>query len=293
MTNVARPDENVFGHRKKLDLIVDALAQQRRRLGRGLRVLDVGCGNGRAVTRFLATPGDHVTGLDLHEPSIAYAREQFGSAALEFRVGTLEDLAADSVRYDVVVMSDVLEHVPDPRALLAAAAALLADDGRVLLSVPNGHGPFEIESAVARAPLIGRSLLWVMDRFVAVLNKTVLRGVWSRWAQSEPAVPYNIECGHVQFFSRPALRALFSEQQLRVLAFHRLSFLSGPFTNYLLAPSRTFCRLNTRVADHLPAALVSAWWFELERRPDEARMSRATVYSCRRWKGRVHEGRHT
>jgi SAM-dependent methyltransferase len=228
-------------------------------------VLDLGRRNGRAVTRLLAAPGDRVPRLDLHEPSIAYARQQFGSDSLDFRVGTLEDLAGDGVRYDVVVMSDVLEHVADPRALLRAAATLLADDARLLVSVPNGRGPFEIESALARAPLIGRSLLWVTDRFVAVLNKTVLRGVWTRWAQAEPAAPYNIECGHVQFFSRSALRRLFSEQQLRVLDFRRLSFLSGPFTNYLLAPSRGFCRLNTRVADHLPAALVSAWWFELGR----------------------------
>ena len=32
-----------------------------------------------------------------------------------------------------------------------------------------------------------------------------------------------------------------------------------------MADARAFCRLNTRIADFLPPALVSAWWFELER----------------------------
>jgi SAM-dependent methyltransferase len=168
--------------------------------------------------------------------------------------------------FDVVVMADVLEHLDDPASVLKIAVELLAPDGKLLVTVPNGKGPFEIESAFSKLPLMGSGFLKLLDLFVAVLNKTVMKGVWSRISELTPKdLPYNIDSGHVQFFLKDDLLKLFHRVGLRVTNLANGSFFSGPFTNYLFAPSQRFCNWNARFADHLPSSIVSSWFFECRR----------------------------
>ncbi len=135
------PPENVFAHTYKLEFFLDWL--QRLQASKGdLSVVDVGCGNGRQVTRFLEPFAAKVVGLDLHPGCIEYAQRRFGSERTQFKVSLIEDL---DETFDVAVMSDVLEHVDDPSGLLAHVADRVTDGGHLLISVPNGRGPFEIE----------------------------------------------------------------------------------------------------------------------------------------------------
>lgn len=214
-----------------------------------------------ALTRFLAHPGDTVVGVDTHQPSIAYARSRFGAPGLEFHASNVECLLAEARRFDAVVFADVLEHVSDPELLLASGVHLLREGGRVLVTVPNGYGPFEIESWLGRLPVFGPASLWTVDHFVAVLNRFVFRGAWTS-VVSASDVPYNAECGHVQFFTPGGLRRMAARAGIRSDKPTGLSWLSGPYTNYLFAPSRPFCAFNTWIADWLPLWLVSGWFFE-------------------------------
>jgi len=263
------PRENVFGHTKKALLVLSALARLRGERQRGIQVLDVGCGNGTALTRFLTYPGDTVIGIDTHEPSIAYARSHFGAPGMEFHAASIESLAADGRRFDVVVFADVLEHVPEPEFLLSSGVQLLRERGRALITVPNGFGPFEIESWLSRLPAFGPASLWAVDRLVAVLNRFAFKGAWNEVVVPVD-VPYNAECGHVRFFTQGALLRTASGAGLTLVRRVGLSWLSGPYTNYFLAPSRWFCAMNTRVADRLPFCMLSGWFFELARLREEA-----------------------
>jgi SAM-dependent methyltransferase len=260
------PRENVFGHTKKARLVLAALARLRHQRQRGLDVLDIGCGNGTALTRFLACPGDTVVGIDRHEPSIAYARSHFGAPGMEFHASNLEWLVAEGRRFDAVVLADVLEHVPDPQHLLTSAVQLVREGGRVLVTVPNGFGPFEIESWLSRLPVFGPASLWAVDHFVAVLNRFVFKDAWTA-VVSPSDVPYNAECGHVQFFTPGALLRMAAGAGIRSGKPTGLSWLSGPYTNFLFAPSRPFCAFNTWIAERLPLWLVSGWFFEFFRDP--------------------------
>ena len=82
---VELPRENVYGHSRKARLVLDALARLRADRAHGLDVLDVGCGNGSALTRFLGSRADRVLGIDTHAPSIEYAQREFGAEGLAFR----------------------------------------------------------------------------------------------------------------------------------------------------------------------------------------------------------------
>jgi SAM-dependent methyltransferase len=259
---VQLPRENVFGHTKKARLMREALGRMRGQRQQDLEVLDVGCGNGAALTRFLAVGGNRVLGIDTHEPSIECAKRYVNVPGVEFRLATIESLLKEDRRFDAVVFADVLEHVHEPERMLAAGVQLLRPGGRVLVTVPNGFGPFELESSLSRLPALGPASIWTIDRFVAVLNRFVFKGAWTEVVQ--PAdLPYNLECGHVRFFNQQGILAVASQAGLTPVRKTGVSWLSGPYTNYLFAPSRSFCAINTRLADILPFRMLSAWFFEL------------------------------
>lgn len=104
----------------------------------GLSVLDVGCGGG-LVAEPLSRLGADVVGLDPAEESIAVARAhaEATGARLAYRSGTVEDLVAESARFDVVTAMEVVEHVADMPAFVASAAALVAPGGLFLASTIN------------------------------------------------------------------------------------------------------------------------------------------------------------
>jgi 2-polyprenyl-3-methyl-5-hydroxy-6-metoxy-1,4-benzoquinol methylase len=256
--------ENVFGHVKKVMLIQAAL-ERLRESRPSLSVLDVGCGNGSAVTHHIVTQSDIGLGIDLHEDSIQYAQANFGRAGLRFSNIPIERVT-DS--YDAIVFADVLEHVSSPEALLTTARRLLRPNGRVLVTVPNGYGPFEWESALSRLPWVGRVSIRLTDTIVAVLNRFIVKGAWSR-VVPDRSVPYNDDSGHIQFFARTRFLDLVKASGFTVVSARNLSLLSGPYTNYFMAPSEQFCRFNNWLADRLPARVASAWFFELKPTTEE------------------------
>jgi 2-polyprenyl-3-methyl-5-hydroxy-6-metoxy-1,4-benzoquinol methylase len=63
--------ENVYGHTKKVRLFREAIEHFRAVSNKNsLRILDIGCGSGYAVTRFLGKAGDYVMGIDMYLPNI-------------------------------------------------------------------------------------------------------------------------------------------------------------------------------------------------------------------------------
>jgi 2-polyprenyl-3-methyl-5-hydroxy-6-metoxy-1,4-benzoquinol methylase len=113
-----------------------------RGLPSGAKVLDVGAGNGLFVAEACAW-GLRASGIDLDEEGVAAGRR----AGLDLRVETAADRAArEPGAYDGVTLSHVIEHVPDPVALLRDCVALLRPGGTVWIATPNlaaaGHRRF-------------------------------------------------------------------------------------------------------------------------------------------------------
>jgi 2-polyprenyl-6-hydroxyphenyl methylase / 3-demethylubiquinone-9 3-methyltransferase len=128
----------------RLDYIVDQVAAE---FGRdpkadrpfaGLRLLDIGCGGG-LLAEPMARLGAEVVGVDAAARNIPVARlhaEQSG-LGIDYRVGTAEALAASGERFDVVLNMEVVEHVADPAAYLAACRELLRPGGLMICSTIN------------------------------------------------------------------------------------------------------------------------------------------------------------
>jgi 2-polyprenyl-6-hydroxyphenyl methylase/3-demethylubiquinone-9 3-methyltransferase len=103
----------------------------------GLSALDIGCGAG-LVTEPLARMGFTVTGIDPATENISVAREHAEQSGLtiDYRASTIESLP-EQEQFDLITLLEVVEHVPDIPALLAAAARHLKPGGMLIGSTLN------------------------------------------------------------------------------------------------------------------------------------------------------------
>jgi 2-polyprenyl-6-hydroxyphenyl methylase/3-demethylubiquinone-9 3-methyltransferase len=107
---------------------------------KGQRVLDVGCGGG-ILAEAMARKGAEVLGIDLADKSLKVAQLhalEAEVAGLSYRQVAAEALAAEMPgEFDAVTCMEMLEHVPDPAAIVQACAALVRPGGWVFLSTIN------------------------------------------------------------------------------------------------------------------------------------------------------------
>ncbi|MBE2893766.1 bifunctional 2-polyprenyl-6-hydroxyphenol methylase/3-demethylubiquinol 3-O-methyltransferase UbiG [Spirabiliibacterium falconis] len=105
----------------------------------GKRVLDVGCGGG-ILSESMARLGAQVVGIDMSPQPLAIAREHASMQGLkiDYRQQTIESLVAEQgEKFDVITCMEMLEHVPDPSAVVRACQQLLKPNGVLFFSTIN------------------------------------------------------------------------------------------------------------------------------------------------------------
>lgn len=247
------PRENIYGHTKKLRFINNQVNQYinthkvNTHKDSSINILDFGCGNGQAVSQFLMGDKIYYYGVDIHEPSLEYAKKNFSIKNTFF----LKEIP-DQTLFDIIVYADILEHLDNPGYFLQQHYKLLKPDGIIIGAVPNGFGPFEIEKRIIKWLGLSRIIQFYSELKSRVFIKYVLN--------HNVPIPYNKESGHVQFFTKKSLLELLKENQFKVEKFKHGAFIGATISEKIFR-SENIVKLNASIADHLPYFAVSTWYF--------------------------------
>jgi 2-polyprenyl-6-hydroxyphenyl methylase / 3-demethylubiquinone-9 3-methyltransferase len=133
---------------------IDALAGLQ-----GKKVVDVGCGGG-ILAESMAKLGANVKGIDLAEKPLKVAQLHGleSGVAVDYEAISAEDLATrEAGQYDVVTCMEMLEHVPDPAATIAACSQMAKPGGWVFFSTIN-RNPKSFLFAIVGAEYVLRLL---------------------------------------------------------------------------------------------------------------------------------------
>ena len=126
-------------HRVRVAHILEQVAAAKRTVGRPLRILDVGCGDGVITKRLReAFPDETIEGVDAD--SVRLERARAACPGVSFRLEDAGTLPYETGAFDVVLCHHVMEHVEDDRRLLKECHRVLAAGGLLVLGIPHEGG---------------------------------------------------------------------------------------------------------------------------------------------------------
>jgi SAM-dependent methyltransferase len=179
-------------------------------------IVDIGCGDGAAtILAAQVNPGHRIMGLDWSADALRHARSR-GLTLLRAEVEPA-GLPIASGRADVVIMSELIEHLVDPDSVLEEARRVLKPGGTLLLSTPN------------LAAWYNRGLLALGVQ--PLFTEVSLRGVFGR--------PGSQVAGHLRLFTRRALVGLLAARGFGSIRVSGASYHDVPWP--LRPVDRAFC----------------------------------------------------
>ena len=143
------------------------------------RVLDCGCGAGEYVRALLARGAD-AYGVEFDETKLAAGAARAAELAGRLSVGDLEALAFPDQSFDLALLHEVLEHVPDDDAALAEVFCVLRRGGRLILLSPTRLYPFETHGVFWRGTCLRVSHLVPGIPWLPLALGTRLFDYWAR-----------------------------------------------------------------------------------------------------------------
>lgn len=242
--------ENWWGHKKRLYWINNIIKE-------GDNCIEVGCGTGAFLTIPLSLLSRDkktdivIRGIDIDEASIAMARKNAKQIGLPEDMFLCGDIAEHKEKYDVVICSEVLEHLEDNYLsdFAESLCKLLNPEGRLVVTVPNGQGSYERGQRLKETQFgkyIFPKIEFVMQVFNAHFMKRFL--YFDKINNKEEELEQNrmtlsaIDI-HVQFFNRDQIELLFKKLGMKCTKFSGSCIFSGAWVN-LLPPFQWLTAIN-------------------------------------------------
>lgn len=230
---------------KRLDFIVSQTSKYNKATS---KVLDIGCGNGN-ISLALGSLGFNVRGIDVDATSIQTATNTNTFANVAFEVADANKFTITD-EYDVVICSEVLEHLTHPQELVQSAYRILKPGGIMIVTVPNGYGP--------RETLMTKPMQWMMQKGYTRQLVKVKKAFGYTNATEQSSNP---DLTHIQFYTRTSLTQMMEGAGFKQHAFAKADFFDRIFPYSMLANRiSALQKLDCAVADVLPAACTCGFY---------------------------------
>lgn len=234
-------------HLSRLEWIYDTI-ERLRESGKQARVLDVGAGTGNVTIPLGLIDNSEILGIDIHQPTLDIAIAANKLDNVKFRFQYLQDCPLQGYRF--IILTEVLEHIDIYPEILDYLAKNGDKDMQLMITVPNGWGPFEI----AMQPL------YLMRKMG--LNNFILK-VKRVLGKKEP-YSQNYETPHVNFFTVPRMKRELAPLGLEVLEVKKAYVFAPIIETYLpFIPLKTIAKIDQKLANILPTFMASGFYFRI------------------------------
>ena len=236
--------ENVYGHSKRLEWILGHLKKEN-------TIIELGCGTGSMITVPLAVQGYQVVGVDMDHQSIEFGRELLHAHGLSASILRRQNMQDVNFKPDVLIASEVLEHLHDEalEKILFEIKNKLADDGVLLVTVPNGYGWFEMESFLWFKTGVG----WLLQHTRIAGTIEWIKSVLFRCSRGEPYPPSTLaDSPHVQRFTYGSIRRLLIKHGFEIVSTTGSVLFAGLFSNLLFTGLGPVMKINCLLGRWVP-----------------------------------------
>ncbi len=241
---------------KKLDFLVNTIRNYYSPSNR-VNILEIGCGNGN-ISIPLASLGFSVTGIDMDIDSIKYANDRNKFYNAVFVNNKVEEFNSRE-HFDVIICSEVFEHVKDPIWLSKQMQKFGTPDSLFIITIPNGYSLSESIGLIEK--FLGRKTYLHAKKIKELLFKK----------QQYFDTMSNIGEGskHLHHFSLNKFSHILHKAGIEIISIHDSNFIFGTLyrlflTRIIRSDSRIFHFLDDidcLIADLLPHCLASGWYF--------------------------------
>lgn len=248
--------ENIYGHKKRLNWIIS-------QIDKSDSLIEFGCGTGYMITLPLARLGFNIIGVDMDKDSITYGQRLMEEAGLNPAVLKAIDLGELDMVVDVVIASEVLEHLPDD--VLSSTLALIRENlkpgGKLLVTVPNGYGWFELESFLWNKLYLGRLFEFSKIMSIIVKLKQLMLGkdidvLYPSTLSSSP---------HIQRFTFQSIQNKLIEHKFDILEVQGSVLFCGQLSNLFLTGIKPIMKLNAWLGAQFPKTAASFYIAAIKR----------------------------
>ena len=203
--------------------------EERFRLHAQMRVMEVGCGEGGVLLPFLRR-GCRCVGVELVpfriELAAAFLKEALASGALELvnkNIYDIDFLGRFKGQFDLIILKDAIEHIPEQHKLMTHLKKLLKPDGVIFLGFPPWQMPYGGHQQVCQSKRLSKAL------YIHLLPRFVYRALLKRGGEAEATIAELLELRHTGL-SIERFERILKKQQYRIVL--KRFYLINPIYKY-------------------------------------------------------------
>jgi SAM-dependent methyltransferase len=234
-------------HLSRLEWIYNTI-EKFRIPGQTVKVLDVGAGTGNVTIPLGLIQDSEILGIDIHQPTLDIAIAANKLPNVSFKFEYLQDCTLKGFQF--IILTEVLEHIAGYHEILDYLGKNMDPGTQVLITVPNGKGPFEI--AMQPLYLMRR---WGLNNFILKVKRVL--------GKKEP-YSQNYETPHVNFFTVTRLGKDLAKYGLKIAEVRKAYMLAPIIETYLpFIPLKTISKIDQKLVSILPKGFASGFYFRI------------------------------